>query len=177
MFLLFLVSNVLLVLTVLFLYKETLAVPQPNRPAISCSTACTLLVQSTVQPLKLVFRSRRLLLLAAVYSFAYLGFSDRSTLISLYAKKEPFNMSSRQLGWFLASIGVARSLAVFAVLPLLLLLGQWLYGTDSSGSRKGLLFAARIGMVCAIVFTSCFGLADDQVTLFILATVEGLDGM
>lgn len=121
-------------------------------------------VQPTFKPMILVGRSRWLALLTGVYSLCYVGMADRSSLLTLYSKKHPFDMDDDQVGWFLSSLGLARAVAVFAVLPLLL-------------RSIPLLWCARLGMLFAAVFTGCIGLARNTQSLYIMATLSGLDAV
>ena len=171
----FFATNVRLVLLVLVAFRETRQLnPEKQLPSVSFRG---IVIDPTLEPIKLVARSPRLRLLAAIYGFCYFGFSDRSSLLSLYATKHPFSMSHTTLGWFLSAQGMMRSVAVFAVLKMIVSFGRHWYGDHRSGMLQSLMLSARIGVIFAVVLTASFGLARDTLTLFALATIEGLDAM
>lgn len=162
----FFAANVLLVLLVLVAFRETRQLdPEKQLPSVSFRG---IVIDPTLEPIKLVARSPRLRLLAAIYGFCYFGFSDRSSLFSLYATKHPFSMSHTTLGWFLSAQGMMRSVAVVALV--------WRPQVWDAPVTDVML-SARIGVIFAVVLTASFGLARDTLTLFVLATIEGLDAM
>jgi hypothetical protein len=170
-FLIFFLSNLVIVVLVATCFYETAdpALIRRNREAAREASATTgwfrlNFIRPTIQPLILVGQSRWLALLTVVYSFCFMGMADRSSLLTLYAKKAPFDMADDEVGWFLSSLGLARAMAVFLVLPVLL---RWL----------SLLQAARVGILLATVFTACIGLARDKVDLFAIATASGMDAV
>lgn len=89
-------------------------------------------------------------------------------------------MGPAQVGWFLFAPWITRAVAVFALLPALLYVGERVYARHGAAGyhppRQALLLAVRVGALFAVVLTACYGLAGEVVTLFVLACVEALDG-
>ena len=90
-------------------------------------------------------------------------------------------MQPSEIGWFLFVPWMVRTLAVFAVLPLLLHAVRAVYIRSGYAPElavfKAHVFAVRCGALVATVFMATFGAAQNNLQLFALASAGGMDAL
>ena len=205
-FVLFLATNILLVLLAACCFRETVPhhVMEKARQTMRGQSWGHAILEPTFGPLRILKRAPALSVLCTVYGLLYVGFADRNSLLNFYAKKTPFSMSDDLVGWFLFAPWLVRGVTVLLLLPAILYVCERFYyrhyvrkyhrslllADDSASdaaaagdiaktlaSRYALLTAVRCGAFFAVTVTACYGLAKTVPTLFALVCVEAIDAL